>query len=90
MSVTLTTFLKNAGLIFNNGKPYRHLKSFTLKHLKDFGLGRRENMEIAVEDELLNFLDYFKRKVESQNNVVHIHHTFTLPVLNILWEMVAG
>jgi len=79
-----------SGLIFNNGKDYRQLKMFTLKHLKDFGLGRRENMEIAVEDELLNFLNYFHQKVESQNNVVQIHHTFTLPVLNILWEMVAG
>lgn len=79
-----------AGLIFNNGKCYRSLKMFTMKHLKDFGLGRKENMEIAVEDELMNFLHEFQNKIQNEGTLVEIHHTFTLPVLNVIWLMVGG
>lgn len=63
---------------------------FTMKHLKDFGLGRKENMEIAVEDELMNFLHEFQNKIQNEGTLVEIHHTFTLPVLNVIWLMVGG
>ncbi len=62
---------------------------YTLKRLKGFGLGKKENMEIAVEDELSTFLDAFQQKIGNAGNI-RLHHTFTLPVLNILWMMVAG
>lgn len=47
-------------------------------------------MEIAVEDELMNFLHEFQNKIQNEGTLVEIHHTFTLPVLNVIWLMVGG
>jgi len=78
------------GLIFNNEKPYRDIKLFTVKTLKDFGFGKKVSMESAVEGESIDFLDYFQQKVEEEHGVIYMKNMFTLPVLNILWDMVAG
>lgn len=79
------------GLIFNNGRPYREIKHFTVKNLKDFGFGKKQNMEQAVEDELLDFLHYFEDTIlKDTSSPIRMKHMFTLSVLNILWIMVAG
>jgi len=84
-------FGQQLGLIFNNGRPYREIKHFTVKNLKDFGFGKKQNMETAVEDELLDFLHYFDDGIlHGKPNTIKMEHLFTLPVLNILWIMVAG
>lgn len=48
-------------------------------------------MEDAVKDELIDFIYDFEQKVESsQGNVIYMKHMFTLPVLNVLWNMIGG
>ncbi|CAG7816358.1 unnamed protein product [Allacma fusca] len=87
---TERSFGKPLGLIFINDEPYKKIKNFTVRNLKDFGFGKKQTMEAAVEEELLQFLDYFQEKSKRSGGVVHMEHAFTLPVLNILWNMVAG
>ncbi|CAL8129066.1 unnamed protein product [Orchesella dallaii] len=83
--------VNNSSIIFNNGKPYREIKHFTVKNLKDFGFGKKQNMETAVEDELVDFLHYFQQTTLNDGpRTIKMEHMFTLPVLNILWIMVAG
>jgi len=84
-------FGQQIGIIFNNGKPYREIKHFTVKNLKDFGFGKKQNMETAVQDELTDFLHYFQHTTLKEGPLtIKMEHMFTLPVLNILWIMVAG
>ena len=48
-------------------------------------------MEVAVKEELIDFMYEFTQKVEnSTGNVIHMEHSFTLPVLNVLWNMIGG
>ncbi len=45
-----------------------------------------------MEDELVDFLHYFQHDImqDKTDSTIRVHHMFTLPVLNILWKMVAG
>ena len=47
-------------------------------------------MEVAVDEELEDFLSYFRTKLEQNGNVVEMNGMFVLAVLNILWKMMAG
>jgi len=48
------------------------------------------SMEAGVGSELTVFLDYIQHKIQENDGILYMKHVFTLPVLNILWDMVAG
>jgi len=59
--------------------------------LKDFGFGVKKSMEGAIKDELIDFIYDFTQKLDpSQGSVLVMKHMFTLPVLNVLWNMIGG
>lgn len=42
-----------------------------------------------IEEECIEMVHFFKRKSEN-GKVIEMQHAFDIPVLNILWTLVAG
>lgn len=74
------------GLVWSEGSSWTSQRNFTLKQLKNFGFGKRD-LETAIWKEADEFVDYML----SLGDEVRIESSlFALPVLNVLWSIVAG
>jgi len=74
-------------LAFTDGKRGASQRNFTVKHLKNFGFGKRD-LEGVIQREARSLVELL---LASDGQQVEMNmHTFTVPVLNVLWEMVAG
>ena len=74
------------GIIFADGQEWTDTRRFALKHLKDFGFGRAglEGVIQGEVEELVTLLAATKGKDFKMETV------FGIPVINILWTIVAG
>jgi len=77
---------KNKGIIFSDGQYWTDHRRFTLKHLKDFGFGRAglEGVIQGEAEELVSLLG------QHQGEDFKMETVFGIPVINILWTIVAG
>eukprot|EP00092_Neocalanus_flemingeri_P003772 GFUD01004058.1.p1 GENE.GFUD01004058.1~~GFUD01004058.1.p1 ORF type:complete len:486 (-),score=123.42 GFUD01004058.1:441-1898(-) len=76
---------KSYGIIATEGSHWSRQRRFGLKTLKDFGFGKKsleETMNIEVEEILKEFL--------SKKGDFKIGMDFNVPIINILWQLVAG
>ena len=73
------------GIIFNNGENWNHQRRFSLRTLKDFGFGRK-SMEGAMHIEIDEMIERYSQ----EKGDVKIGLDFNLPIINILWQMVAN
>jgi methyl farnesoate epoxidase/farnesoate epoxidase len=62
-------------------------RNFSVKHLRNFGFGRRD-LETVVEREAAGLVRHFLAHTGQQMKVEA--SPFSVNVLNVLWEMVAG
>ncbi len=79
------------GILFQ-GRPavWTEMRKFTQRTLRDFGFGKRQTMQSAIEAETSLLIEEFKEAVIKNHGIISIRTTFVLPVLNVLWCMVAG
>lgn len=51
-------FLCSPGIFFKEGPLWKNQRRFALRHLRDYGFGRRfEELEIHIDEELRDFID---------------------------------
>lgn len=75
-----------SGIFFRDNLFWRNQRRFTLRHLRDFGFGRRFNeLEMNIEEELRSFVDLIKggakfeyeKKLVSDDGLVSVPHIFS-------------
>ena len=74
------------GIFFNNGEKWSTQRRFALRTLRDFGFGK-QSLEKTMNIEIDEIIDEFARDSEHD---IKIENQFSFPVINILWQMVAG
>lgn len=83
----------STGLLLTDEEFWQEQRRFVLRHLREFGFGRR-TMAQLVEDEaveLVNvFIKKFKDKEENEGIIIQMNDAFGVSVLNTLWSMLAG
>ncbi|KAK6627540.1 hypothetical protein RUM44_010018 [Polyplax serrata] len=77
------------GLLLTDEEFWHEQRKFVLRHLREFGFGRR-TMSGLVEDEASELVKYFKARVAEGNNILPMRDAFGVYVLNTLWSMLAG
>lgn len=78
------SFGKRLGVFFSDGPFWIEQRRFTLKHLRDFGFGKR-SMEEFIMEETEDTI-----KEITQKETVQVTGLFTIATLNVLWRMIAG
>ena len=73
------------GIIHNNGTDWKEMRRFTLKTLRNFGVGKA-SMEDTILEECDHLIDYFEG-FGSNNNEVNLDQIFNRIALNIIWKM---
>lgn len=68
-------------------------RRFVLRHLREFGFGKRTMAEL-VQEEAVQLVDDFKEKIRNSKNgtggVFAMRDAFSVGVLNTLWSMMAS
>lgn len=83
----IRSFDKRLGVVFSDGKHWEVQRKFSLKILRQ--LGGKNSMKDHIEreaNEIIHFL-YTKAKIGLP---IDMQHIFDVPVLNILWALLAG
>ena len=76
---------KPQGIVNTEGKHWVTQRRFSLKTLKDFGFGK-QSIEEAINIEVDQVVSKFLEKDED----TLLSSDFNVPMINILWQMVAG
>ncbi|CAL8110137.1 unnamed protein product [Orchesella dallaii] len=74
------------GILFQDGEEWQEQRRFALRHLRDFGFGKR-SMENLVMDEVTELIKGFRR---DSKKPISTQTRFNVAVLNSLWSIVAG
>ena len=69
------------------GKRWTSQRNFAVKHLRNFGFGKKD-LEVVIEREASSLVEYIL--ANSGGEMKMEMFTFAVPVLNVLWDMVAG
>jgi len=77
---------KQRGIIFNDGQNWAEQRRFSLRHLKDFGLGKN-TMESIILDEAVELISRFR---EENGRPVSTQNRFNAAIINAFWTIVAG
>ncbi|KOC61548.1 putative cytochrome P450 303a1 [Habropoda laboriosa] len=80
------TFGSRRGLIVVDENLWIEQRRFVLKHLRDFGFGRK-SMAMIIEEEAVWLVEHFKKLI---GMVIPMDDAFGVTVLNTLWRMMAG
>ena len=68
------------------------MRRFSVRTLRDFGFGKQKSMEMTIQEEL-NYLTQSlndRLTADGGKSIVDMKQYFTISVLNILWNMIAG
>ncbi|KAB0792150.1 hypothetical protein PPYR_14109 [Photinus pyralis] len=76
---------KRKGIVFNDSQTFQEHKKFVLRHLKD----SKEIMEEAIHSELREINEDLTKRCK-KNGTVPIDSLFGIPLLNMLWSLMAG
>ncbi|XP_023940890.2 probable cytochrome P450 303a1 [Bicyclus anynana] len=85
------TWGKRRGVLLTDGELWKEQRRFLLKHLREFGFGRRTMSEITFSEagHMINdVLDLMKNNNSAV--VKNMHSFFNTYILNTLWSMMAG
>lgn len=77
-------FNKRLGVIFTDGPLWIEHRRFTIRHLKDFGFGKK-SAEGVILEETEELVKEIKEK-----KVVQVAGLFSVATINVLWSMIAG
>ncbi|XP_069682419.1 probable cytochrome P450 304a1 [Periplaneta americana] len=89
------TYGKNIGVLFVDGPVWEEQRRFSLRYLRDYGLGRRfSSMENIIAEEIQDMVDLLdgRRKDEQlfSNGLAVVPDIFYPLFLNTLWYMFIG
>ena len=74
------------GFIVKEGETWKELRRFSIRQLKDLGLGSK-SLESAMEEEVRELMGQLRSKV---GVAFSTHGFFNIPVVNVLWEIISG
>ena len=74
------------GIIQTEGSHWSAQRRFSLKTLKDFGFGK-QSLETTVNNEIDLITETF---LEHEDEDYLISQDFSVPIINILWQLIAG
>lgn len=81
------------GLLLTDEEFWVEQRRFVLRHLREFGFGKRTMAEL-VQEEAVQLVDDFKKKIAMSKNgigeVFEMRDAFSVGVLNTLWSMMAS
>lgn len=86
------TWGQRRGVLITDGDLWKEQRRFLIKHLKEFGFGRRGMGEI-VQNEATHMVKDVMTIVNMNNNgsgIITMHNFFNTYILNTLWTMMAG
>lgn len=86
------TWGQRRGVLITDGELWKEQRRFLIKHLKEFGFGRRGMGDIA-RSEAIHMVKDVMTIVDATNTgsgVVQMHNFFNTYILNTLWTMMAG
>ena len=77
---------KNQGLVFVDGSFQTRQKNFCMKHLRNFGFGKRDFQGVMVDQamELVGHLETMEGRVMINNGL------FSTSAVNLIWSLIAG
>ena len=81
-----------AGIILNAGEGWSVQRRFALRTLRDFGFGRK-SLEGSMNVEIDEMIEMYVGKAADKDNGggnILISTDFNFPIINILWQIVAG
>lgn len=84
----IRTFNKRLGVVFTDGEAWNVQRNFSTKILRQMGMGR-SNMIEHIEHESHRMVEHFRKKCDG-GRTISMQHAFDIPVLNILWILIAG
>lgn len=87
----MRTFGLRQGLIMTDQSFWHEQRRFIVRHLREFGFGRR-NMSAMIEDEAQLMVEHFKENIVEKNGygIVQMDKVGGIHILNTLWTMLAG
>ncbi|KAK4295179.1 hypothetical protein Pmani_032235 [Petrolisthes manimaculis] len=74
------------GILGTSGEAWKSQRRFTLRTLKDLGLGR-QTLEPIMQSELEELIDYFRI---NEGRKTDIGLTFNRSIVNVIWAIVIG
>lgn len=83
----IRSFDKRLGVVFSDGKHWEIQRKFSLKVLRQ--LGGKNSMKDHIEREANEIIHFLYTKAKT-GNPINMQHIFDVPVLNILWALLAG
>ncbi|KAF4523114.1 hypothetical protein B566_EDAN003128 [Ephemera danica] len=86
---SMKSFGKNMGVFFTNGPFWREQRRFTLRHLRDFGFGRR-SMVILIHEEARALINTINAAISDPDNDFDLLPLLPLLSINVLWTIMAG
>jgi cytochrome P450 len=78
------------GIANTSGQLWQEQRRFALKILKDFGFGKQGLDGVIQEEGDLLIRTMFEESMSSPSRTVKIGTNFNVPVINILWQIVAS
>ena len=84
----IRSFNKRLGVVFSDGEWWDVQRKFSVKILRQLGMGRSIMIQ-HIEREAHEMVQYF-RKHSANGQTLQMQHAFDMPVLNILWALLAG
>lgn len=85
----IRSFDKRLGIVFVDGMFWEIQRKFSSKILRQFGMGK-STMVMRIEHEAMEMVNFLKIKSSPIGGVIEMEHIFDVPVLNVLWTMLAG
>lgn len=85
------SFILNIGILWGNGEPWKDIRRFSIRTLRDFGFGKQKGQDAVMEEELDELMRRLDDKIaKEKDSSICMSQLFTVSVLNILWSMMAG
>lgn len=74
------------GIAFGNGEPWSDSRRFTIRHLRDLGMGKTK-LEDAIQYEAMCLVQDFRKHTDKAQP---LPLSVGVAFLNVVWKMVAG
>lgn len=84
------TWGERKGVLLTDGELWKEQRRFLIKHLKEFGFGRKGMSEISSTEAGHMVDDVLEMLNNNESAVIPMHNFFATYILNTLWTMMAG
>lgn len=74
------------GVVSSNGVRWNHNRRFTLRQLRDLGMGKSKLVG-AVHNQAIMLVEELKKQA---GQPAPLSHAMYIAVVNIIWQMIAG